>query len=232
MEGFAKIARDLLHPYEVACLRDVHNVGMSERYAVSRAVLRLLLSSLTHSDCPTNLFADGCSGRPLPIPLDDASDLLFSVSHSSPLSCFAIVTESHGRCTGIGVDVERRRTVKDPLSTADFAFSTSERDCLREADPDMRNDLFLRIWTRKEAVVKCCGGSVAADMDHFSVPLDRSLGQRDIRPDGFSLAEDLRLADLDLGPGVHAAVCWSGDRAIPQPFFLGREHLEELRSDS
>ena len=232
MAAFATHAGELVHPDERECLRDMYHSGMRDRYAVSRAVLRLLLSTRARRQHGTDLFAKGCFGRPLPIPLDDGSTLLFSVSHSGSLSCFAFMPELHGGSVGLGIDVEVGRTVRHPLSTADFSFSPIERAYLRNADAGLRNSLFLRLWTRKEAVVKCCGGSVAKDMDRFSVPLDNLRGRWAIRPEGFHLDEDLRLSDIDIGPGVHAALCWQGNPTAIQPFHLKKEHLDELRSFS
>ena len=83
-------------------------------------------------------------------PLLVGSDLGISFAHSEPLSVCAVV-----RGCRVGVDVERLdRTVRLPRSIPPF-FSSREVALLDAADD--RTEVFLRIWTRKEALGKALG---------------------------------------------------------------------------
>ncbi len=229
VQSVAAYVYKLLHPAERNCIQGLHHADIRDRYGVSRAILRLLLFAFTgRSWDAAALFADGCSGRPLPVRLADGTSLLHSISHSARLSSFAFICQAGSKNEGIGVDMESPRIVRHPLAAAEFAFSSSELTALRGTRSELRNDLFLRLWTRKEAVVKCCGGSVAHDMDRFDVPIDDSPGSWDIHPECFGLPEDLRLVDIDLGPLVHAAMCWRGKRSEVEPIYLDAKYLDGL----
>jgi 4'-phosphopantetheinyl transferase len=90
----------------------------------------------------------------------------FSVSHSGDFTGMA-VTDS-GPC---GLDIEPLlREVRRGL-VAGRVFSRLERGALEASGHD--GGLFIRIWTRKESLVKAAGVGLLEDPESFSaVPLD------------------------------------------------------------
>ena len=89
--------------------------------------------------------------------------LEFNLSHSGQLGLIAAT-----RDRSVGVDVEQVRYLSDLLELADQHFSPQERTGLRSLPPGERGTAFFRCWTRKEAVIKACGGG-------FSHPLRASM---------------------------------------------------------
>jgi phosphopantetheinyl transferase len=84
-------------------------------------------------------------------------DLRFSVSHAGGLTLVAVAA---GR--EVGIDVERlgRRRW---LSLPGHALTPAERRSLDALSGAAREAAFLRLWTRKEAVLKAAGVGLAVD---------------------------------------------------------------------
>ncbi len=89
----------------------------------------------------------------------------FSVSHSGGHGLIALVP--HGR---IGVDVEERTPRRNLNDDIRLLFAPGERAELEAADPDRRTDLFYRLWTLKEAVLKAAGLGLGLDTAGFEIP--------------------------------------------------------------
>lgn len=81
----------------------------------------------------------------------------FSLSHGGTLAVLAVSDEP------VGVDVERPRPVKDALV----------RRCVRPEEQGWlageSSKGFFWLWTRKEAVLKCCGRGLSLSPTAFSV---------------------------------------------------------------
>jgi 4'-phosphopantetheinyl transferase len=104
-------------------------------------------------------------GKPALDPERDGID--FSLSHTR-----GYVACAFGRGCDLGVDVERYDRVIEVEGMARSYFAAPERDLLNRADPSERGEVFLRLWTLKEAVVKATGMGLALDLDAFAVALD------------------------------------------------------------
>ncbi len=81
-------------------------------------------------------------------------DAGWSHSHGRLLIAYA----DRGR---IGVDVESRARGTDPLRIARRYFAQEEIAALAVLDAAPRQDVFLRLWCAKEAVLKAHGGGIA-----------------------------------------------------------------------
>lgn len=104
----------------------------------------------------------------------------------------------------LGVDLEAAPRI-DPELTAPLAFTESELAQLLGRPPEERNELFLRCWTRKEAVVKAVGVGLAAELCRIEVH-PQFPGPVLVR---YGLAPgrtDWTLEEPDCGPGLHAAL--------------------------
>jgi 4'-phosphopantetheinyl transferase len=120
-------------------------------------------------------------------------EIEFNASHSGDLVALAFA-----RATPVGIDVERRRQIRDAPALARRFFAAEELKIVaKAADAD---DAFLTIWTAKEAILKASGKGIGAgDLRGFAVPF----GNREMRPviDGWSVAA----LDAPLS-GYHAAI--------------------------
>ena len=141
-----------------AYYRPIHG----ERFASARGLLRLLAAAYTGQSPRAVRFATGPHGKPellaSPMPLE------FNLSHSEDLALIAFARQ--GR---LGVDVEQVRTLPDALPLARRNFATDEVRWLNSTSPQQQAEVFFRIWTRKEAVLKAVGAGLSLDLQGFSV---------------------------------------------------------------
>ena len=121
-----------------------------------------------------------------------------NLSHSGSLCAVAVST-----ARPVGVDVQRLCPGMDVAAMARRYFAPPEvAFVLSAASPAVRSNRFIRLWARKEAMVKAAGGRLLRGMP-VSV-LDRSVVDFDDRAH--------RIADLTAPAGFHAAVALGGDR--------------------
>ena len=95
-------------------------------------------------------------GKPF---LKEEPDLYFNLSHSGTYAALCI---GH---TPNGIDIEHHR--KDPKKIAARFFTEEEAAAIENASDS--TDLFLRIWTRKEAYLKMTGDGLTREMNTFRV---------------------------------------------------------------
>jgi 4'-phosphopantetheinyl transferase len=91
----------------------------------------------------------------------------FNLSHTDHLALLAIGDRE------LGVDLEElaRLGSMEPGPVADRFFAPEERAVLRTRTPGVSRDIeFLRIWTRKEALIKAVGRGLHCPLDAFAVP--------------------------------------------------------------
>lgn len=126
----------------------------------------------------------------------------FSLSHAGTLAVLAV------SAAPVGVDVEKPRPVSPTVARRYFR---PEEQMWMETDPMPR---FFYLWTRKEAVLKCCGRGLSLNPASFSV-----------LPDARPAAEDMtcRLITLEHKGHILSAATAGEDtqyRLIP---FLPKE---------
>jgi 4'-phosphopantetheinyl transferase len=132
-------------------------------FALTRAILRYLLSKATGVAADKIAFAEGPYGNPY---LAGIHGLHFNVSHSG---CWALIGFSDSR--DIGVDIEFMRAAGGELNLARSFFSAAEYRSLEGLERDMLRSSFYKIWTCKEAVLKAHGAGIAEHLKDFSVEL-------------------------------------------------------------
>jgi 4'-phosphopantetheinyl transferase len=91
-------------------------------------------------------------------PGDGRKVLCFSTSKTDGLVAVAV---SH---LPLGVDVERVRQGCVPFEVAEAFFSNGEKEQLMKTDPDLRPELFYRLWTLKEAYSKARGTGISEQL--------------------------------------------------------------------
>ena len=125
----------------------------------------------------------------------------FSVSHSNNTWAVLIAEAGDGaeRC---GLDVQyRRKTEAASVAKRFYAAEDADLVCAAvTAGADAAEGVFFRLWTRREALVKAAGGSVAGT-DFPAVNGDAAV---------FRDTEYI-IADVGIpGAGLYAAVCSDG----------------------
>ena len=130
----------------------------------------------------------------------------FSISHSS--NTWAVLISGPGDETGAcGLDIQYRRKT-EAVSVAERFYAAEDAvlvsAAMADGGADAAEDVFFRLWTRREALVKAAGVSVAGT-DIPAVNRDAAV----FRDTEYSIA-DVRIP----GDGLYAAVCTSG-RMLP-----------------
>ncbi len=89
-------------------------------------------------------------------PYFEGADIFFNISHSAGLA--VCTTDS----APVGVDAEMMRAFPDRERLAERYFCAEEKEFIKNHSD--RNRAFLRIWTRKEAYLKCLGCGLTRDL--------------------------------------------------------------------
>ncbi len=168
-------------------------------YVAAHALLRVSLSKQAHVAPADWRFETTPHGKPFLA--SPPRDLRFSLSHTRGMAAVAIALS-----LDVGVDVEGSSGARDALGVAERFFAPREAALIcAEADAVARNEIFLSIWTLKEAIVKADGRGLACSLDSFVVSLSplRVMGVAD---ENFSLAQwrrdDFHLAAAARGDDV------------------------------
>lgn len=168
----------VLSPEEIARAERFRDPRDGDRWRRARTALRSLLAD--YAGVSPRALVLGTSTRGKPFLADPASHVRFNVSHAGAVALLAFA-----RGAELGVDVESRSRRIDALALARHAFGEAYAEALQDLPADRRDDAFLRKWVRHEATVKCVGAGLGAHA------LD---------------AAGVAVADLDIGPGVVAAL--------------------------
>lgn len=136
------------------------------RSIVARAATRRLLGRYLGADPRQLPIIEEAHGKPALA----GRELEFNASHSGDLVALAFAS-----ATPVGIDVERRRTLRDPLALARRFFSPDEYGYVT-GSADV-TEAFFTVWTAKEAIVKASGKGIgASDLRAFTIPfVDKQL---------------------------------------------------------
>jgi phosphopantetheine--protein transferase-like protein len=132
------------------------------QFLLTRIVLRHLFS-VYHDGYHPGYWRFGKSetGRPQ---VDRAqSSLEFNLTHTGNILLIAVANSGSP-----GVDAERLGRFVDVSAIASRYFSSTEAQQMLEAAPELKNELFLRMWTLKEAAVKATGLGLSRALKRFS----------------------------------------------------------------
>jgi 4'-phosphopantetheinyl transferase len=124
------------------------------RFVAGRAALRVVLGAYVEAPPEAIVFELGSHGKPR---LPGGPPF----SYSSSLGCGLCAV---GGTRPLGVDVEELREVPDAAAIAESTFTLEERAAWRAAGGD-GCAAFLRVWARKEAVLKALGVGLVGAVD-------------------------------------------------------------------
>ena len=125
----------------------------------------------------------------------------FSISHSG--NTWAVLIDREAESCGL--DIQYPRKVEASALAGRF-FAPEEQALLSSISGDTeQNAAFFRIWTRREALVKAAGTSVAGT----DIP---PVTEEEAHYEG----RHYHLADINMPiEGLHAAVCTTGEMTLP-----------------
>ena len=126
----------------------------------------------------------------------------FNLTHTRGFAACAIL-----RGAPVGIDAE---DIRRPIDIAELAarwFAPPERRLLERLQPAYRAEMFYRIWTLKEAILKTTGHGLRIEPQLFAVDPER--GQARI-PEGLGIPTRWRLAECAPLPHLRLALAAPG----------------------
>jgi len=176
------------------------------RDATEAPALRALLGAYVDVAAETLRFARGAHGKP---ELADAA-LQFNLSHSGDALLLAL-----SRDAALGVDLEaRNRRTRAVPELAQRWFTPGEAALLSAQPETSQQSAFLRLWTCKEAVLKCAGTGIGAGLDQVEFELSAQAHVRGVRGDA-----DWQLLALEPDAAHFGALAWRG-KPVPVRGFV------------
>lgn len=138
------------------------------QYLAARGLVRMALSRYRLVAPKSWRFDSNEYGRPF---IRDAlaDDLHFNLTHTDGFVACAVATSY-----SIGIDVERLDREVDHLGLAPTVFASTEVAQVEAVtDATMRNRMFFRLWTLKEAYIKARGMGLSIPLKDFSFRFQR-----------------------------------------------------------
>lgn len=142
------------------------NPHAGDRFRCARGLLRHLLGMRIGLDPGDLIFAVEPGGRPYLERISGRTPPAFSLSHSH--NCIAIaIADSEP----IGIDVEKLRSGISMDAIIRRFFKPIEREAWEALPAADREPAFLRLWTRKEAILKALGFGLTG-LDKLTISLE------------------------------------------------------------
>jgi len=188
-----------LAPEEAARAARFLNADAARQYVAARGILRQIVAA--RLDCsPRDVrFAYGAFQKPV-LDASHARHLHFNVSHAGGLAAYALCEDAE-----VGVDIETDDGHAEPAELAPTICSAGELEELRGFPRDMQRDVFFRLWTRKEAYLKCLGSGLTMEPRAVTVPIGESaeviVGEGELR---------CAIRTYRVAPGVQVSVAARG----------------------
>jgi 4'-phosphopantetheinyl transferase len=149
------------------------------RFVQSHAIVRRILAAYLDADPSGLTFRYGPHGKPFLAGPASKSRLHFSLSHSANCCMLAV-----RRDWPLGLDVEQTRHLPGVDAIARRHFAPRESAIISRLRGSARRDAFFALWTRKEAIVKALGESLAHDRGRLPLELDAAGNVRLASRDG------------------------------------------------
>jgi 4'-phosphopantetheinyl transferase len=184
------------------------------RYIFAHGVLREILSRYVGKPPNQLTFVASAFGKPSLGNAMPAGRIMFNMSHSEGLVIAAVSLDSR-----VGVDTEFIRPIEDIDSLVQQLFTTSEQALVQAAPVDLKQCVFYRCWTRKEAYIKAIGKGFSIPLDSFDSTLAPGAQGRWLQTTNDSLANKTWwLSDLALLEGYVGALVVEG--RVPKITYL------------
>jgi 4'-phosphopantetheinyl transferase len=157
--------RAVLDDEERARADRLRSAADRDTFIIAHALLRSMLSEATGLPVEGWRYVTDPSGKPELAAGGARSGLRFSLTHTRDFAACAIARDD------VGIDAEALDETVDP-AVAEHYFTPAEARAVRLAPPARQLEIFLRLWTLKEAFVKATGEGLGRSLASFSFTLD------------------------------------------------------------
>lgn len=177
-----------------------------------RVLVRLLLSRLNKEDI---IISSDKHNKPTAQNTQNSELKIscFNISHHEKVLLIAIAT------TPVGIDVEKIRAF-DGQSMINDIYTSKEITFLQN-DP-VSNERFFRLWTRKEAILKCIGIGLIDDLKLLQVCDDVN----DFVYAGLNF-DDCFIHDFTVYDNYAACICYASDKQMDMRFLDVNKFLRD-----
>jgi 4'-phosphopantetheinyl transferase len=208
-------AGEILRPAENARAARYRFEEDRQRYIAGRASLRRILAKRT-SNQPGDLVIEEPEGeKPRLVLSAGASGIFFNVSHSGDYAVIAISDTAE-----VGIDIEQIRVDCPINQLARRYYASTEFEWLRNLPEDQKLQGFYRLWTIKEAVLKCAGVGLSVPTQSIRVHLADGQVPTVTCPDaGHKALEEFQVRELS--PVEHYASALAVSTKEEVRIFLG-----------
>jgi len=172
-------------------------------YIAAHAMLRRVLREILGAE---PRIVSGPLGRPQLSLAQGGPMPSFNLTHTRGFAACAV---GHG--APVGIDAE---DIRRPVETAAIAarwYTPSERRLLDRLPAERRTEMFFRIWTLKEAIVKATGHGLRIEPQRFAVDPDSCDA---LIPAELGIPTRWKLAEFSPLPHIRLAVATPGDGGI------------------
>lgn len=176
-----------------------HDAKARIAFVVARNWLRRVLALYTPIPPPQLRFGETAFGKPFLANERRGHPIAFNLSHSGELAIVAVTAGMP-----VGIDIERTRPVSSELVAG--CLAPREVATLAALRPALREESFIRCWTRKEACLKAIGVGLNGSPSSFEVSLDPSGARLLAVQSDPAEAELWQIADLRPAPGYCGAL--------------------------
>jgi 4'-phosphopantetheinyl transferase len=158
--------QDPLHADDLAAAKRKHLEGDRRLIRTSRWLARAAVAGRANIPAPALVLSRHQSGRPQAAAPPEATDIVYSVSHTDGL-----IAVLEGRYESVGVDVERVDPTIDVAELGRVVLRSAEQATLANVAPADRVLAFFRHWVVKEAVLKALGTGFHTDPAEVAVQM-------------------------------------------------------------
>lgn len=135
------------------------------QFSLCRSALRASLVKILDCRNEDLRFSDSRKSKPVAFVCGKLVNQEFNVSHSYEHALLAL--SEKGR---VGIDVEERVVRYDIGGEITKAFSPIERKALTNSLGENKIQMFFRLWTVKESLIKAIGEGFRLDTSSFTIP--------------------------------------------------------------
>ena len=159
-------SKHYLAPDELARAGRFRNTAAARHYAAARGTLRVILGYYLGCNPRRVRFQCGEFGKPVLAGGRPSGGLHFNVSHAAGHAVYAVSAAAE-----VGVDIECDDGRINLEALAPTICSADELRQFQAHPVSEQRELFFRLWTRKEAYLKCLGRGLSTDPRSLEMPM-------------------------------------------------------------